>query len=309
MRDNLFLFNYLLDEFLREIKKKFGISTKLLTVELGISKNMLNNWKKGTYSPNNKSIKKLLTYLNKFNKEQNEIIVKDPNISSLIEALLNMLYTEVDIYPETNNEERRKKWLQKERKENFKQSLNNYILFLNEINLNYKKECKKLPNDNVDDQLKYEIHEMLITEGLINSDRKTGVQKILSQRLGVSCAQISRWKKGEDYPSKLNLDRIKKLMAKDPTYRVLTKEDFRNNYESSNKLMFINNFEINYIRRLEDIISSTKRLKDNFLNEFPNWQFLRPTIFERRQKAIETLYNENIMLLRTAYKVIKKTDD
>ena len=94
-------------------------------------------------------------------------------------------------------------------------------------------------------------------------------------------------------------------MAKDPTYRVLTKEDFRNNYESSNKLMFINNFEINYIRRLEDIISSTKRLKDNFLNEFPNWQFLRPTIFERRQKAIETLYNENIMLLRTAYKVIK----
>lgn len=85
MRDNLFLFNYLLDEFLREIKKKFGISTKLLTVELGISKNMLNNWKKGTYSPNNKSIKKLLTYLNKFNKEQNEIIVKDPNISSLIE--------------------------------------------------------------------------------------------------------------------------------------------------------------------------------------------------------------------------------
>lgn len=230
MRDNLFLFNYLLDEFLREIKKKFGISTKLLTVELGLSKNMLNNWKKGTYSPNNKSIKKLLTYLNKFNKEQNEIIVKNPNISSLIEALLNMLYTEVDIYPETNNEERRKKWLQKERKENFKQSLNNYILFLNEINLNYKKECKKLPNDNVDDQLKYEIHEMLITEGLINSDRKTGVQKILSQRLGVSCAQISRWKKGEDYPSKLNLDRIKKLMAKDPTYRVLTKEDFRNNY-------------------------------------------------------------------------------
>ena len=95
MRDNLFLFNYLLDEFLREIKKKFGISTKLLTVELGISKNMLNNWKKGTYSPNIKSIKKLLTYLNKFNKEQNEIIVKDPNISSLIEALLNMLYTEV----------------------------------------------------------------------------------------------------------------------------------------------------------------------------------------------------------------------
>lgn len=309
MRDNLFLFNYLLDEFLREIKKKFGISTKLLTVELGISKNMLNNWKKGTHSPNIKSIKKLLTYLNKFNKEQNEIIVKNPNISSLIKALLNMLYTEVDIYPETNNEERRKKWLQKERKENFKQSFNNYILFLNEINLSYKKECKKLPNDNVDDQLKYEIHEILITKGLINSDRKIGVQKILSQRLGVSCAQISRWKKGVDYPSKLNLDRIKKLMAKDPTYRVLTKEDFRNNYESSNKLMFINNFEINYIRRLEDIISSTKRLKDNFLNEFPNWQFLRPTIFERRQKAIETLYSENIMLLRTAYKVIKKTDD
>ena len=138
----MFLFNYLLDEFLREIKKKFGISTKLLTVELGISKNMLNNWKKGTYSPNIKSIKKLLTYLNKFNKEQNEIIVKDPNISSLIEALLNMLYTEVNIYPETNNEERRKKWLQKERKENFKQSFNNYILFLNEINLSYKKECK-----------------------------------------------------------------------------------------------------------------------------------------------------------------------
>ena len=62
MRDNLFLFKDLLDEFLREIKKKFGISTKLLTVELGISKNMLNNWKKGTYSPNIKSIKKLLTY-------------------------------------------------------------------------------------------------------------------------------------------------------------------------------------------------------------------------------------------------------
>ena len=148
MRDNLFLFNDLLDEFLREIKKKFGISTKLLTVELGISKNMLNNWKKGTYSPNIKSIKKLLTYLNKFNKEQNEIIVKDPNINFLIETLLNMLYTEVDIYPETNNEERRKKCLQKERKENFKQSFNNYILFLNEINLSYKKECKKLPRFN-----------------------------------------------------------------------------------------------------------------------------------------------------------------
>lgn len=59
----------LLAVFLVEIKKKFGITAKLLTDELNLSKNTLTNWKKGAYKPNEKLSKRFLNYLIQFKNE------------------------------------------------------------------------------------------------------------------------------------------------------------------------------------------------------------------------------------------------
>lgn len=61
-------FPNLLTKFLAEIKKKFGITAKLLTNELNLSKNTITNWKKGVSKPNKKLLEKLLGYLETLKK-------------------------------------------------------------------------------------------------------------------------------------------------------------------------------------------------------------------------------------------------
>lgn len=125
----------LLALFLVEIKKKFGITAKLLTDELNLSKNTLTNWKKGAYKPNGKLSKRFLNYLIQFKNEQYELISKDDTFYNLIEELIEVLSDELNSLLERSNsfdrnfEER----LLKDRKKNFQKSFTNFIEFLSKV--------------------------------------------------------------------------------------------------------------------------------------------------------------------------------
>ena len=89
-------FPILLSSFLQVIKKKFGITSKLLANDLKISKNTLTNWKKGIYYPNTGSIEKLYDYVCQFKIKYSYDISKDYYFSNLIEDLDNLLSIEFD---------------------------------------------------------------------------------------------------------------------------------------------------------------------------------------------------------------------
>ncbi|HFR3257927.1 TPA: helix-turn-helix domain-containing protein, partial [Streptococcus suis] len=61
-------FNLYLKIFLSILKKDFKITANQIAEEIGISKNTLTNWKKGSI-PDLEKIKNLLKFINKFNKE------------------------------------------------------------------------------------------------------------------------------------------------------------------------------------------------------------------------------------------------
>lgn len=86
----------LLSIFLSKIKKKYGITAKLLSYELGLSKNTLTNWKNGVFHPNIASIGKLLSYLEMFKRENKELINDDESLSNVCDKLI--LSLELEFY-------------------------------------------------------------------------------------------------------------------------------------------------------------------------------------------------------------------
>lgn len=89
-------FSTLLFSFLQIIKKKFGITSKLLASELEISKNTLTNWRKGNFIPNTGSIEKLYSYVCQFKIKYSSDIIEDYYFSNLIEELDYLLSIEFD---------------------------------------------------------------------------------------------------------------------------------------------------------------------------------------------------------------------
>ena len=90
-------FPNLLTKFLAEIKKKFGITAKLLTNELNLSKNTITNWKKGVSKPNKKLLEKLLGYLETLKKEKCPFLDGNDSFCNLVEELILLLYSELSI--------------------------------------------------------------------------------------------------------------------------------------------------------------------------------------------------------------------
>ena len=207
----------LLAVFLVEIKKKFGITAKLLTDELNLSKNTLTNWKKGAYKPNGKLSKRFLNYLIQFKNEQYELISKDDTFYNLIEELIEVLYDELNSLLERSNsfdrnfEERRLK----DRKKNFQKSFTNFIEFLSKVARLYDLEYENATSNYLKtrDYQKKEVFDNLLALKLINKNKRGtfSIQKNLAKLLNVSQAQISRWKKGIDYPSSNNFKKIGEL--------------------------------------------------------------------------------------------------
>ncbi|MCE2067812.1 helix-turn-helix domain-containing protein, partial [Streptococcus thermophilus] len=207
----------LLAVFLVEIKKKFGITAKLLTDELNLSKNTLTNWKKGAYKPNGKLSKRFLNYLIQFKNEQYELISKDDTFYNLIEELIEVLYDELNSLLERSNsfdrnfEERRLK----DRKKNFQKSFTNFIEFLSKVARLYDLEYENATSNYLKtrDYQKKEVFDNLLALKLINKNKRGtfSIQKNLAKLLNVSQAQISRWKKGIDYPSSTNFKKIGEL--------------------------------------------------------------------------------------------------
>ncbi len=100
-------FNLYLKIFLSILKKDFKITANQIAEEIGISKNTLTNWKKGSI-PDLEKIKNLLKFINKFNKEHvmasenNSVIVE---LTNVIESYI--IRQETSIYQRKNEKERR----------------------------------------------------------------------------------------------------------------------------------------------------------------------------------------------------------
>lgn len=304
---------YLLSFFLAKIKKKYGITAKLLSYELGISKNTLTNWKNGVFHPNIDSIGKLLSYLQMFKRENKELINNDESLSNVCNKLILILEFEFYSMPEkpTAISKQRGKKLLEERKENFLQSFNNYLLFLKEMSGKFDTDYDNSENyDYNNKQKNIEIFDILINEQLINSSKKTGIQKLLAKRLGVSCAQISNWKTGKCYPSKTNLTKIRNVLRIDPVLRVHTNSDFTFFYQDSlDKLSFIDEFIRDFIEFLKQTIEKSPVLSQNFYEEINHWNFEFPTNEDRYKETKELLYKDVLTLLRTSFNALYKTDN
>ncbi|MDO8139589.1 helix-turn-helix domain-containing protein [Streptococcus mutans] len=301
----------LLALFLVEIKKKFGITAKLLTDELNLSKNTLTNWKKGAYKPNGKLSKRFLNYLIQFKNEQYELISKDDTFYNLIEELIEVLSDELNSLLERSNsfdrnfEER----LLKDRKKNFQKSFTNFIEFLSKVARLYDLEYENATSNYLKtrDYQKKEVFDNLLALKLINKNKRGtfSIQKNLAKLLNVSQAQISRWKKGIDYPSSTNFKKIGELCNYNSDAPLAIYEFKEENFESmflkSPMLSYeLRQFEYEYLEKIKLFIEKSgynkilesKIKQDDYLILYEN---------EDLEEARNKIYTDCIMLLWNAF--------
>ena len=311
-------FPILLSSFLQIIKKKFGITSKLLANDLKISKNTLTNWKKGIYYPNTGSIGKLYDYVCQFKIKYSYAISKDYYFSNLIEDLDNLLSIEFDRLLDESNPYKilNQKILLEERKSNFQKSFHNLIDFLSHVSKLFDSEYDD--NESIDlklrDYQKREMFDKLLELKLItkNQNGRITIQKNLAKILNVSEAQISRWKNGKDYPSPGRLIQIGKLLDLNSDISIALREYKFHDFES----MFINSpslssnletFQQYYFNKIKKFIEisgyennlKSKIIEDNYL------------IFNENEDLNEVqtiIFRDCIMLLAKAFEVTENED-
>lgn len=311
-------FSTLLSSFLRIIKKKFGITSKLLASELEISKNTLTNWRKGNFIPNTGSIEKLYSYVCQFKIKYSSDIIEDYYFSNLIEELDYLLSIEFDRLLDESDPYKilNQKKLQEERKSNFQKSFNNLIDFLSHISKLFDSEYDK--NESIDLKLggyqKREMFDKLLDLKLItkNQNGRIAIQKNLAKILNVSETQISRWKNGNDYPSPVRLIQIGKLLDLNSDISIALREYKFHDFES----MFINSpslssnletFQQYYFNKIKKFIEisgyennlKSKIIEDNYL------------IFNENEDLNEVqtiIFRDCIMLLAKAFEVTENED-
>lgn len=308
----------LLSSFLQVIKKKFGITSKLLANELKISKNTLTNWRKGYFNPNTGSIDKLYHYVCRFKIKYSYDISKDYYFSNLMEDLDNLLSIEFDRLLDESNPYKisKQKELLEERKSSFQKSFNNLIDFLSYVAKLFDSEYDE--NESIDFKLrgyqKREMFDKLLDLKLItkNQNGRITIQKNLAKILNVSEAQISRWKNGNDYPSPGRLIQIGKLLGLNSDISIALREYKFHDFES----MFIDSpglssnlekFQQDYFNRIKKFIEisgyennlESKIIKDNYL------------IFNDNEDLNEVqtiIFRDCIMLLAKAFEVTENYD-
>lgn len=308
----------LLSSFLQVIKKKFGITSKLLANELEISKNTLTNWRKGYFNPNTGSIEKLYSYVCDFKIKYSYDISKDYYFSNLMEDLDNLLSIEFDRLLDESNPYKisNQKELLEERKSNFQKSFNNLIDFLSYVAKLFDSEYDE--NESIDLKLrgyqKREMFDKLLELKLItkNQNGRITIQKNLAKILNVSEAQISRWKNGNDYPSPGRLIQIGKLLGLNSDISIALREykfhDFESMFIDSPSLSSnLEKFQQDYFNRIKKFIEisgyennlESKIIEDNYL------------IFNDNEDLNEVqtiIFRDCIMLLAKAFEVTENGD-
>ena len=308
----------LLSSFLQVIKKKFGITSKLLANELEISKNTLTNWRKGYFNPNTGSIEKLYDYVCQFKIKYSYDISKDYYFSNLMEDLVNLLSIEFDRLLDESNPYKifNQKKLLEERKSSFQKSFNNLIDFLSYVAKLFDLEYDE--NESIDFKLrgyqKREMFDKLLDLKLItkNQNGRITIQKNLAKILNVSEAQISRWKNGNDYPSPERLIQIGKLLDLNSDISIALREykfhDFESMFLDSPSLSSnLEKFQQDYFNRIKKFIEisgyennlESKIIEDNYL------------IFNDNEDLNEVqtiIFRDCIMLLAKAFEVTENDD-
>ena len=311
-------FSTLLSSFLQAIKKKFGITSKLLANELEISKNTLTNWRKGYFNPNTGSIEKLYSYVCHFKIKYSYDISKDYYFSNLMEDLDNLLSIEFDRLLDESNLDKisNQKELLEERKSSFQKSFNNLIDFLSHVAKLFDSEYDE--NESIDFKLrgyqKREMFDKLLDLKLItkNQNGRITIQKNLAKVLNVSEAQISRWKNGNDYPSPERLIQIGKLLDLNSDISIALREykfhDFESMFLDSPSLSSnLEKFQQDYFNRIKKFIEisgyennlESKIIEDNYL------------IFNDNEDLNEVqtiIFRDCIMLLAKAFEVTENDD-
>ena len=308
----------LLSSFLQVIKKKFGITSKLLANELEISKNTLTNWRKGYFNPNTGSIEKLYSYVCDFKIKYSYDISKDYYFSNLMEDLDDLLSIEFDRLLDESNPYKisNQKELLEERKSSFQKSFNNLIDFLSYVAKLFDSEYDE--NESIDLKLrgyqKREMFDKLLELKLItkNQNGRITIQKNLAKILNVSEAQISRWKNGNDYPSPERLIQIGKLLDLNSDISIALREykfhDFESMFIDSPSLSSnLEKFQQDYFNRIKKFIEisgyennlESKIIEDNYL------------IFNDNEDLNEVqtiIFRDCIMLLAKAFEVTENGD-
>ncbi|HFR3836637.1 TPA: helix-turn-helix domain-containing protein, partial [Streptococcus suis] len=138
--------------------------------EIGISKNTLTNWKKGSI-PDLEKIKNLLKFINKFNKEHvmasenNSVIVE---LTNVIESYI--IRQETSIYQRKNEKERRD--LKIRRKRRFAKNFSLLIDFLNSVALREDAVRNDENYTNVGES--EEVFDNLLNKEFISRNEKNG---------------------------------------------------------------------------------------------------------------------------------------
>ena len=312
-------FSTLLSSFLQIIKKKFGITSKLLASELEISKNTLTNWRKGNFIPNTGSIEKLYSYICQFQIKHSSDIIQDYYFSNLIEELDYLLSIEFDRLLDESDPYKilNQKKLQEERKSNFQKSFNNLIDFLSHVSKLFDSEYDK--NESIDLKLggyqKREMFDTLLDLKLItkNQNGRIAIQKNLAKILNVSEAQISRWKNGNDYPSPERLIQFGKLLDLNSDISIALREykfhDFESMFINSPSLSnYLEKFQRDYFNKIKTFIEisrynntlESRIIEDNYL------------IFSDNEDLIEVqtiIFRDCIMLIAKAFEVTVNEGD
>ncbi|EJN94419.1 helix-turn-helix domain-containing protein [Streptococcus ratti] len=277
-------FSKLLNEFLIQIKKDFGITTKDLTKELDFSKNTFTNWKTGNSKPTFELLDKFYKFLQNFEKIYNINLSLNRDSLTAFKQLRVEIDRQLVMYIQEDSMKRDirlQKSLNADRKETFHKNFSDFIEFLTTVSKSYKQEYATEESDylTLNGNQKREFLDTLQSLKLIgfdvDTDEKNAIQKSLAKLIGVSEAQISRWKNGKDYPSQANLKRIGELFNSYSDTPFSSYSFDNNRFQSifidtpkySNVLHEFERTYFNYIKTLINSWGDRDRLKSKIIDE------------------------------------------
>ncbi|MCK1169299.1 helix-turn-helix domain-containing protein [Streptococcus uberis] len=298
-------FSFLLTEYLNIVKRQFGLTTKIISKEVGISPNTVTNWKKNSNKINKQLLKRFYNYLECFKEKNKEQIKSHDSFITLIELLQSEI---LNIFNSTNikTDKNIDIKLAKNRKKYFQINFNNFIEFIKETARLYETDYETLKSEylRVEGYQKKELYDNLVYLDLISKSGSGNfpIQKKLAKLLDVSEAQISRWKKGLDYPSNENLNKIGKLCNINSDFPFslyeISKEQYSSMFlKSPHYSMQIQEFEREYLFMIKSVIKSSGYLSI-FENEIKENCYLIAYEGEDIEEVSALIRRDCIMLLK-----------
>ncbi|WP_408033673.1 helix-turn-helix domain-containing protein [Streptococcus uberis] len=304
-------FSNLLTKFLNIVKIEFGVTTKIISEEVGISPNTFTNWKKNSNHINKHLLKRFYNYLENFKENKKEHLQSNVPLISLIEQLQIQILKECN-FTQLKTKEKTDIELLNNRKKYFQINFNNFIEFIKETARLYEfdYETEKSEYFRVQGYQKKEIFDNLVSLNLINKNESGNfsIQKNLAKLLKVSEAQISRWKKGLDYPTKENLKRLGKLCNINSEYPFSLYEISKDRYasmflKSPYYSMYLQEFEREYLSKIELLIKKTA-YSDVLENEIKENCYLIAYENEDIEEVRALIFRDCIILLKKVFEIL-----